>query len=494
MTSGQQGDGPPGFDIPDLDLDVPARQPRSGTAPAAPNASPQPPASGPRAPAPAAPAPAAPGPADPADYFGSGMFEADAGGDSLELGTPGGSAAPSPGGAQDYFGAGTFDDDDDFDTFEHGASLDIADGIPGGGVAGVQIASGESWPTGRTPEPDAIRIDEVEVRLTADYGDAPSGYVTAPMYALRVFQRRRVLEPALRDARQEQEKAEAQRDEILADVVRSLRSTLEADDRMRQLLTPIAQLEQVIEERSAGLAGTNAEYDQRVQQLQSQEQQIRAQVDVKRKQEAELAAKVAEHEQVFRKADAMHKRIHIEIRAIQQAVQQRQQQGGAGATPAETQRLAELQANVPTAKAEADQKKAELDAVQRPLDAVRKELGTLDGQLRSLDAQRRQLDEAFQKQMGVRSEALESARKELRDALAEAARGLLATRGGIAVDDATLDRIRTADQEVARRATNTEKFFRAVDLYDREAVKRGYVAAGGIVGLLVLLIVVLILR
>ncbi len=425
---------------------------------------------------------------NPAAYFGEGNFDAGSGAANLDLasdsvrpGAPG--AAANPG---DLFGAGQFGDDD-FDTFSHDA-LDV--GVEEGSrPAAVDVAGGDAWPTGKSPEPNSLQIDDVEVAITADYGAAPANIFVAPPYALRVFQRKRVLEPAYRRARETLEKAEAERDALLGQMITGLREKIEADDRMKQLLTKVGSLEQVVLQRSDAAAGTNAEYDERVGVLDEHRAKIDGELAQKKRTETEMAGLVGQHEQVFKRAEAMLKRVHIEIRSVTQVVQQRQAQG-ATATPEQQQQLAELQNKVPAAEAEARQRRAELDQVLGPLEALRAEMQIHEGQLRDLENQRRVLDQEFQKVIGVRSQGVDAASQELADALADAGRGLLATRGGIAVDQAKLDSIRSADETVRIAALEAEKEFRALESYSRDGVKQGYVAVGIVVGLIVLLIVI----
>ena len=73
-------------------------------------------------------------------------------------------------------------------------------------------------------------------------------------------------------------------------------------------------------------------------------------------------------------------------------------------------------------------------------------------------------------------------------ALAEVARAVLASRGGVRVPEATLAALRAHDGRVAAQAKRLETHLRALDAQDHERVRQGVILALSALGLVVLAI------
>ena len=456
----------------EADLDMPAPAPRAAPAQTVQQSG-----------APGSTAPIAPG-ADPSEYFGAGTFDPSFF-EEQSVQAAGGSAAQSP---MDYFGSGTFDDDD-FDSFSQGSTVPV--GVESQAPAVQRDDGGQQWPSGRSPEPHTLHVDDVEARLLADFGPAPSSWFLTPQYAYRVFMRQRALKPVLAEKQRTLADLEVRRDERLADMVRAVRDELEKDDSLRRMLEQVHHRERVVKERTDALSGTNAEYDDKVAQIDGHKSGMEGQLAQKRETEKQLAAVLATEEEPFKKASVHLKRIHIELRSLGQVAQNVAKSGGQ--LPADhTQKVQQWEAKGREVQAQVESLQAKVDAARAPVLAARKEIQTLERGLRDLDAQRRGLDTEFQKQMGARSQGVEEATAALREAFAEAGRALLATRGAVKVDDAIIEGIREADAQVLHACLDVQKHLRAIDSQDRDAVKQGMIVAGVAVGVVLLFVIVLI--
>ncbi len=454
----------------DADLDLPA-QPARARQPAAPRAN---------APVPSAPAPA-PAPGDPSAYFGSGTFDEG----SLETR----SIEPSGGGGPlDYFGGGTFGDDD-FEGFSQSNALSLS--VEQSAGSPRRADEGARWPSGRSPDPATLRPDEVEMALAADYGPPPTAVWMTPIYAVRVFARQRALRPIVAEKKAALDRAEIARDEHVMDAVQAVRAHMETDENLRRMLAPVHERETVANQRKDAVASTNADYSERIAQIDARQQEHEAHLSQKRAEERRHADVVAVAEEPHRKAVIHFKRLQIELRSLNQVAQNAAKTGGSLA-PDHTAKVQHFDAQARDVKAQVDALAAEVDVARAPLLAVQKEISGLERALRDLATQRRGLDAEFAKQMGARSAGLDAATRELREAFAQVGRSLLATRGAVAIPETHLEAIRAGDEAVLRASLDLELHLRAIDSCDHDLVKRGHVVLACIAGGLILLVVLLV--
>jgi hypothetical protein len=494
MTSPKKPEGGPA--IPDLDVGVPSRRPGSPadarvSAAPSPRGSANPPvrvsaAPSPRASAnPGARAAAAPAPAPPKsaqDYFGSGNFDEDhfgGGGDSLALDTND-DAAPSA--APVHFGdsplSGADPDGDDLDLYEGSAENAKA-------VQSAPAFDRRVWPTGKTADSAALRIDPMEVSLAADYGSAPAVVLLAPLYTFRVLMKKRALTAKVKELSGALDAASKKRDGLLVTLVQERRGKILLKEEGEALFEPIVAIERVALERREALSGTNADYDRLARELDAQIAAAEAAVVA---QEAVVAdrRKVVEGLQLsFDRLDAKRKRLYIELTGLVNIAEKSQGK----LSPDQTANMTRLEAAIAG-------QKPELDAADRALSDGKARMAAAEGDLRRLESagrdlvkKRRSLDEQFQKQIGVRSQGVTEADERRLDAFADLGRKVLAEKGRLVeVDSASLDAVARADEAVLARLTELERFVRAVDAYDADAFKRGIVFAAALAGALVLLV------
>ena len=148
------------------------------------------------------------------------------------------------------------------------------------------------------------------------------------------------------------------------------------------------------------------------------------------------------------------------------------------------QKAAELEPELSKLKAARDQAHAKDLAAQNAVAAVERELHRLAAEQNSLDRQ-------YGQQIDQRAAGLGQAEGELRSALAEAGRAVLAMRGSVAVDPSLLTPIAAADAEVERLTRESELQLRALDACDQAAVQRGYTVAALALGAVVLTFIAL---
>lgn len=474
MTDENQPKSPFGdlVEIPDLDLSDAGRR-HSGPAPA-PSAAPR------------AEAPPQPGDDDPFDALSSGVtLGASGAADLLGAGFDEGhfgSDLQEPSGG--YSGGGFGDLDDD----EPGVgNLDLASYRPPAPAGGAP-AAGAPWPTGESPERAFLQIDPLEIATVADYGPAPTGPHLTPLYALRVFQRQRVLRRELAQINAELTHLEAQRDELLAARGEALRPRLESDSRYAGVFEPLRALDQLAAERGQALQQTSAQ----VQQAAAAADAQKAEIDEKLAARAAPLAQATEAAQAaeleFKRVDARYKRFYIEVRGIRQAAGV---EDGAPLPAEPAARVAQLEAQARQVQPELVARKNAAEQARAAVQSLEKEIAALHEAKKRIDAQQKRFEAGIRKQLDQRVAGAREAANARRTALADLYRKVLANRDD-ALDDATIAGMLHTDKAIERLALESEKRLRALDAFDSGGFTTGRNLAIGLAVALLVLLVILI--
>jgi hypothetical protein len=468
---------PDGPDIPDLDRGAPdtGTSDRSG-APAArqapaPTPSPRP-ASG-RA------------PANSSDYFGGGNFDSDSMDDfgpSIGLATDGPSTeAAAPRGraaAPQAFAPG---DEADLDAFEGSAAN--AQAVTAQRAA--QPADAGRWLTGETPEPASLKIDTVEVGLTADYPSPPTNIALSAIYAAKVLLRKRALGGRIQALAKELQAVERQRDERVVAMVQDLRGKILMTTEGAKLFEPVAEIEGLALERRSALAGTSAEHDRRARELDDQIAARRLDLTAREAVIETAGAALAEQQRLLERAEGKKKRLYIEVRAILDVTEK----SGGHMTAAQSSKVQALEAEIAKQAPELELAARGTEAARAAVTSAESSAKEAARQVREAERARRGLDQEFQKQIGARSQGVTEAERNRFDALVAVGRAALAARGRLVpVSAEALDGIARAQALVAVRATELEKHRRAELAYDKIHFRNGLATgAAGLVLLIILL-------
>lgn len=362
-------------------------------------------------------------------------------------------------------------DDEDEQLLQKGSNLDLSLGTS------PQAAQRhrESWPHGRTRPADQLPIDPAEVTLVAGYGSAPKNALLAPPYAYRVLSRRAPLKRALAARNSELGQAELARDTQLMQLATELRPALEANQAFQRMLEPIRQVEQVAAERMGALSRADAGY---------REQMARFDAELLRLREAEAQAQLlltqtaraaAGTEEELRRAEAKHQRVLIEIRGVHEVARQALGPAGGDMSPAQSAKLSELQDRLKAIEPELAQAKTSHAGAEAAAAQAHSEVRRCQGQIQKLERQKQSAGTSLEKQLSVRAASVSEAETQRRDAWADVARAVLATRGAIKVPAPLLQTLREHDLHVEAAAIRLETHVRALDAYDRERVKQGVI-------------------
>jgi hypothetical protein len=378
------------------------------------------------------------------------------------------------------------DGEDDFDLLQTGASANLALGADP--LAPPRQVETAEWPRGRTPPAEQLSVDAREVALIADYGPAPRNALLAPLYAFRVFSRRKPLKQALAEQHAALSAAELERDTLLMRLASELRPALEAHDAFKRTLAPVREVERLASERAAALLQADSGYREQMAKFEAELSSLRQAEAAARRATLEREASQTAAENELRRAEGKHQRVQIEMRGVMDLARQKLGPAG-GDVPAEfAAKLAELQSRANALEPELTQAKAKHASAVAALAQAETETQRLLSQMRQLERQKANVGSSLGKQLNERAAGVTEAEKQLRDALAEVARAVLGARGAMPVPDATLAALREHDKQVEQRALRLEMHVRALDSYDRDRAKQGIIVVLSALGIVLLFI------
>ena len=349
----------------------------------------------------------------------------------------------------------------------------------------------DNWPTGLTPAREQIQLDPLEVRLLADYGEPPSLGPLNTVYAVRVTLRKRALKTELQKVEHQLLLAESARDAQIAELAQRKLPELERSDTFRRLLAPLGEIDSLANERGRALSATNAEQSAEVGRLDAELSAIQRDLDAQLAAQNELTSSLESREQTFRRVEARHKRYFIEMRAIEQQAAQRLGPAG-GEMPEDLHaQLAPLKAQADALRPELDGARAAYEGSLSELEARKRASKELEQRARDVERKKSQLRDRYQRQLSERQQGVGEASAKRQNLLAEVGRAVLAARGGVDVDEPTLERLRAGQTEVFALVKKSELYLKALDSCDDEKVKSGF---SWIIGTLALLTLWLVYR
>ncbi len=347
-------------------------------------------------------------------------------------------------------------------------------------------------PSGCPPNsPPALQVDPYEVAILADYGPAPDQFLLTPLYAWRVLTRRRDLKRRLAVADEAVAQAERARDDRLADLAERARPTIEKSPEFASLLQPLIAAEQSAADRASALALRNAEFakqvgavDQQIADAHQKVQAAQAVVDAARRQ---LATK----EELLRRAQALVKRVEIELRNTQELARAAAGPNAKTAPPEFAGHLAALQQELETRRAECKAPQASVDQALAEVRQAEQSLSALDRTVRGLRAERSRIEQTYGREVSLRSEGVQRAESDRRNALIAIGIRLVETQSGM-LDPTSREAWSRAQAELSTRTIEAEKLRRALDSDDKNAVRTGLtliaVAAAVAVGVIAALV------
>jgi hypothetical protein len=285
--------------------------------------------------------------------------------------------------------------------------------------------------------------------------------------------------------------AETSRDALLVSMVQDLRGRILMAERGEQLFQPVVDAEREALERRAALAGTNAEYDRRAKDLDSQNADLRRAAEQQQGLVQQRRGEAEARRQVFERAEARRKRLYIELRPLAEATER-----GVALTAAQENRIGELEYEIERQKPECENATRALQIAMAAVETAENEEEQFWKRVRAVQVERQALDQEFKKEIGASSAGVEAAEKKRDIALANVGREVLAAKGRV-VDVSVEGRraLLKADAVVIERSLEFEKGLRAIDVYDRDGYRNGVLFVSAVaMGLVAIVLFILVLH
>ena len=387
-----------------------------------------------------------------------------------------------PGAAQSssYGLEGILDDDllgSDFDPAS--LDIDVPDAARRKGIDSP-TATTHAWPDGKTPEPGSVEIAPCQVAQLCSWGEGPTRWWETIIYAFLVYQGKRQLREQIIPISQELSQAEARRDEYLAQLALALKDSLEREGSCGSALeaaeAALAHQQQVAEQQRSAQTHLSSETLALDQALARAD----AEIEELNKRSNNLRGQTEEAEIALRREQARLQRLGIERRNIEQA--------NPPGSPVLT-RLDELDGQVQLLGPKIVLAQESAKSVRVALDETTSAIEEKTAQIRELKHRRDLLGRLLASQMRQVSEAADGATDRQRQALADLGRAILAARGQIPVNDATLGEVARHDEAVATIWRREQLYVLALANFDKAAARRGTRLALAFLALIVLFLV-----
>ncbi|HEX8794176.1 MAG TPA: hypothetical protein VF765_24705 [Polyangiaceae bacterium] len=200
------------------------------------------------------------------------------------------------------------------------------------------VRGGQAAPLARPPAPQAMaprsghpmqaQSDlETDALVLADYGDAPSSWLFAPMYAWRVLKRQRELKAALAVRKQEAEHAQTALEDALVALAERARPLAEKTQTYLMALEELSRAEDVLRSRDRVLAAEQDAQKQRLLQVDARIGKAEGDLAAAQANERGIAGELASAQGALARAEAKLKKAEGELKAVLQAMD-KQRAGG----------------------------------------------------------------------------------------------------------------------------------------------------------------------
>jgi hypothetical protein len=166
--------------------------------------------------------------------------------------------------------------------------------------------------------PAAIQDFASDARLLADYGDPPRHWLLSPLYAWRVFRRRRELRAALARRREEAARMANEAEDALVDFGERIRTVAEDAPSYASALRELKQADDMLRSRDLVLASETDAQNVRLSQVDARLSTLEAELALARTEEQALATELSAAQEALAREEARLKRAESELRAAQQ--------------------------------------------------------------------------------------------------------------------------------------------------------------------------------
>lgn len=157
-----------------------------------------------------------------------------------------------------------------------------------------------------------------DAALLADYGATPRSWILSPLYAYRVFKRRRELKSALAGRREEAKRATGEAENALVAFVERVRGTAAGLPPYASALEELGRAEEAMRSRDRVLATEQDAHGARLAQVDARLSTLEAELAQAQREERSSAQRLADAQEALAREEAKLKRAEIELRGVQQ--------------------------------------------------------------------------------------------------------------------------------------------------------------------------------
>jgi hypothetical protein len=169
--------------------------------------------------------------------------------------------------------------------------------------------------------PPAAGVDLAsDARLLADYGDPPRHWILTPVYAWRVFKRRRELRSALAKRREESSRTASEAEDALVAFGEHVRPTAERHDHYGHELRDARRAEEILRSRDKVLASEQDAHNARLAQVDARLTKLEEELATARGEERATAAELTATQGALARQEAKLKRAESELRSAQKTL------------------------------------------------------------------------------------------------------------------------------------------------------------------------------
>jgi len=193
--------------------------------------------------------------------------------------------------------------------------------------SGVRAASDPPFPivasspprtvhmSGAPGRPLALESDEeIEARTLAAYGDPPKNAILSPMYAYKVFTRRKELQRLLVGRREEATLAARRAEDALVALGERARPLAAGDPQCARSLEELKRAEELMRSRDHSLAREQDAHAERLRSIDQRIAGVESELVAAQAAERRVASELADAQAALQRSEARFKRAEIELR------------------------------------------------------------------------------------------------------------------------------------------------------------------------------------
>lgn len=329
--------------------------------------------------------------------------------------------------------------------------------------------------------------EEAEVRAVARYPVAPAAWWEAPLYAIRVLQRRRELTRELPAVRSRVDQAHLALGEAFVTLVDGARRSVGQDHPFVEMAAPLARFDQMAAESGQALAAANAALHEQIGAIDRELALIEAEV-TRLDRDIEAADRERQrHAELTARSEAKVKRAEIELRAANDAARAAAGPDAKFAPPEHARRIRDLTAEKQARDAEHAPVHAAFQAADAALRQLQETQRGLRRKMSPLMDQRRAAQRAGTAQVQARVRGSEAVERERRAAYTEIGKLMLESRRN-ELSEADRSAVEAARRALVASQDALATHERALSAADPATFRRGLTVLGVAAGTVLLLV------